>query len=119
MAAFTHAQSFERDRVEDDATKQAPSKRVLAASAHTPLPMTMNSFVTRFSARKPITELHKGRAVDGGDDDFSEVGLGITRGVPSFTIPNVPDVSHTDVGLRMSTVADVPTAHRILEAAHR
>jgi len=58
----------------------------------------MNSFADRFAATSPLAELRKAQA-NVEDDEFSdaawgsEAGFGsLAKGVPAFTVPNVPDV---------------------------
>lgn len=79
----------------------------LDASAHTRLPISlldhyaaMNSLVSRFSTSGPEAELRKARAAAVEEGDFedaawgSEAGFGsLANGVPTFSVPSVPDVS--------------------------
>jgi 20S proteasome subunit beta 5 len=58
----------------------------------------MNSIADRFSTTSPLAELRKAQA-NVEDDEFSdaawgsEAGFGsLAKGVPAFTVPNVPDV---------------------------
>jgi 20S proteasome subunit beta 5 len=62
--------------------------------------MTMNTFVNRFSTTSAVSEIRKARALVAEDDDISDAmwgsqaGFGsLSRGVPSFSIPHVEDVS--------------------------
>lgn len=71
------------------------------------LPITMNTFVNRFSSTSAANELHNGESIadDGEFSDAmwgSEAGFGsLAKGVPNFTVPAVPDVSSNiyEIGL--------------------
>jgi len=61
----------------------------------------MNTFAERFSATGPLVELRKAQALYADDDEFSDAAWGssagfgsLAKGVPSFLIPNVADVSY-------------------------
>ena len=62
----------------------------------------MNDFVERFSTTNPISQLRRAQrlAADDEGEDFSdatwgsEAGFGnLTKGLPTFTVPDIPDVS--------------------------
>jgi 20S proteasome subunit beta 5 len=62
----------------------------------------MNGFVERFSTTNPISQLRRAQRLTSDDDgeEFSdaawgsEAGFGnLTKGLPTFTVPDVPDVS--------------------------
>ena len=62
----------------------------------------MNGFVERFSTTNPISQLRRAQrlAADEEGEEFSdaawgsEAGFGnLTKGLPTFTVPGVPDVS--------------------------
>jgi 20S proteasome subunit beta 5 len=62
--------------------------------------MTIHAFVNRFSTTSAASELRKARALIAEDEDFSdamwgsEAGFGsLAHGVPSFSIPDIADVS--------------------------
>lgn len=72
----------------------------LAASPHGSLSTTMNAFANQFSFTGPSAQLRRAKEVLSEDEDFSEVmwgsqaGFGaLAKGVPTFAIPSVPDVS--------------------------
>jgi 20S proteasome subunit beta 5 len=60
----------------------------------------MNAFVNRFSTTGPASELRKAHALAEEDEQFSdamwgsEAGFGsLAKGVPTFSVPDVQDVS--------------------------
>jgi 20S proteasome subunit beta 5 len=60
----------------------------------------MNTFADRFSTTSGQSEIRRAQALAADEEDFSdsawgsEAGFGnIAKGVPSFAIPAVPDVS--------------------------
>ena len=62
----------------------------------------MNSFVERFSTTNPISQLRRAQRLVADDEgeEFSdaawgsEAGFGnLSKGLPTFTVPGVPDVS--------------------------
>lgn len=60
----------------------------------------MNSFVERYSTTSAASQLRKAQRLAEDEGEFSdaawgsEAGFGnISKGGPSFTVPNVPDVS--------------------------
>lgn len=62
----------------------------------------MNTFADRFSTTSASSELRKAQALACEDDDFSnsmwgsEAGFGsLAKGVPTFTVPAVADVSRS------------------------
>lgn len=61
----------------------------------------MNSFVERFSTTSSIGQLRRAQRLAADEDEEfsdaawgSEAGFGnLTKGLPTFTVPGVPDVS--------------------------
>lgn len=58
----------------------------------------MNTFASRFASTGPLAELKRAQK-DVEDDEFSDTmwgtqaGFGsLAKGVPTFTVPNLPDV---------------------------
>ena len=83
----------------------------------------MNSFVTRFTASKVLGGAHSSTVEDGEFSDASwgsAAGYGsLANGVPSFFVPDVPDVSLVDIfRSAFHSRRDTP-ANSIFEAAHR
>jgi hypothetical protein len=85
----------------------------------------MNSFVDRFSATGPISELRKAHDLAAEDGEFSdsmwgsEAGFGsLSNGVPTFPVPAVADVSFLTY-CRVEIKFTNGLAFSILEATHR
>ena len=64
----------------------------------------MNSLAQRFSNNGPLAQIGKATSLVSEDDDFSdatwgsEAGFGsLAKGIPTFTVPNVPDVRYRSV----------------------
>ena len=66
------------------------------------LTLIMNKFVEKYSTTNPISQLRRAQRLASDDDgeEFSdaawgsEAGFGnLTKGLPTFTVPHVPDVS--------------------------
>lgn len=62
----------------------------------------MNSLAQRFSTTTPLAQFRKLKNLAEQEDDFSESSWGsqagfgsIAKGLPKFTVPNIPDVSYT------------------------
>jgi 20S proteasome subunit beta 5 len=61
----------------------------------------MNTFAERYSTTSPISQLRRAQRLATDDDEEfsdatwgSEAGFGnLAKGLPTFTIPDVPDVS--------------------------
>ena len=88
--------------------------------------MSISSFVDRFSVTSPASQLRKARNLLSEDDDFSdarwgsEAGFGsIAKGVPTFTLPDVADVSAAFVLARADLLRSCHAACGIFKASHR
>jgi 20S proteasome subunit beta 5 len=64
----------------------------------------MNSLAQRFSNNGPLAQIGKATSLVSEDDEFSdaawgsEAGFGsVAKGIPTFTVPNVPDVRYRRV----------------------
>lgn len=60
----------------------------------------MNTFLERYSSTNAVSQLRRAQRLADEEDEFADAAWGsqagygqLMNGLPSFTVPNVPDVS--------------------------